>query len=69
LPEIEQIVDLQVADVRRRLADRRLTLAITPAGRELIARERYDPVYGARPLRRFIWHEVETRLFLSSPVT
>jgi ATP-dependent Clp protease ATP-binding subunit ClpB len=62
LPEIEQIVDLQVADVRRRLADRRLTLEITQAGTELIAKEGYDPVYGARPLRRFISHEVETRI-------
>ncbi|HEU5266666.1 MAG TPA: AAA family ATPase, partial [Jatrophihabitans sp.] len=62
LPEIEQIVDLQIADLRRRLADRRLTLDLTPAGRELIAREGYDPVYGARPLRRFISHEVETRI-------
>lgn len=62
LPEIEQIVDLQIADLRRRLADRRLALDLTPAGRELIAREGYDPVYGARPLRRFISHEVETRI-------
>jgi ATP-dependent Clp protease ATP-binding subunit ClpB len=62
LPEIEQIVDLQIADVRRRLADRRLTLDLREAGRELIAREGYDPVYGARPLRRFISHEVETRI-------
>ena len=61
LPEIEQIVELQIADVRRRLADRRLTLDLTPAGRQLIAQEGYDPVYGARPLRRFISHEVETR--------
>ena len=62
LPEIEQIVDLQVGDLRRRLADRRLALDLTPAGRELIARKGYDPVYGARPLRRFISHEVETRI-------
>ncbi len=62
LPEIEQIVDLQIADVRRRLADRRITLELTESGRELIAREGYDPVYGARPLRRFISHEVETRI-------
>jgi ATP-dependent Clp protease ATP-binding subunit ClpB len=62
LPEIEEIVDLQVADLRRRLADRRLTLDLTRAGRELIAKEGYDPVYGARPLRRFISHEVETRV-------
>ena len=62
LQEIERIVDLQIADLRSRLADRRLTLDLTPAGRELIAREGYDPVYGARPLRRFISHEVETRI-------
>jgi ATP-dependent Clp protease ATP-binding subunit ClpB len=62
LRETEQIVDLQIADVRARLADRRLGLDVTPAGRELIAREGYDPVYGARPLRRFISHEVETRI-------
>ena len=62
LPEIEQIVDLQIADLRGRLADRRLALDLTPAGRELIARQGYDPVYGARPLRRFISHEVETRI-------
>jgi ATP-dependent Clp protease ATP-binding subunit ClpB len=62
LAQIEQIVDLQIADVRRRLADRRLTLELTPAGRELIAREGHDTVYGARPLRRFISHGVETRI-------
>jgi len=48
--------------VRRRLADRRLSLELTDAARELIARSGYDPVYGARPLRRFIQHEVETRI-------
>ena len=62
LEEIERIVELQVADVRRRLADRRITLALSPAAKELIAREGYDPVFGARPLRRFIQHEVETRI-------
>ncbi len=62
LPEIEQIVDLQIADVRRRLADHRLALGLTPAGRALIAREGYDPVYGARPLRRFISDEVKTQI-------
>jgi ATP-dependent Clp protease ATP-binding subunit ClpB len=62
LAEIEQIVDLQVQDVRRRLADRRLNLELSEPARVLIAREGYDPVYGARPLRRFIQHEVETRI-------
>jgi ATP-dependent Clp protease ATP-binding subunit ClpB len=62
LDEIERIVDLQIADVRARLADRRLALELTEPARRLIAREGYDPVYGARPLRRFISHEVETRI-------
>jgi ATP-dependent Clp protease ATP-binding subunit ClpB len=62
LEEIERIVDLQIEDVRRRLADRRLTLELSEEARLLIAREGYDPVYGARPLRRFIQREVETRI-------
>jgi ATP-dependent Clp protease ATP-binding subunit ClpB len=62
LLEIERIVDLQIADVGARLADRRLDLRLSDAARELIAREGYDPVYGARPLRRFIQREVETRI-------
>jgi ATP-dependent Clp protease ATP-binding subunit ClpB len=62
LSEIERIVDLQIADVGARLADRRLDLRLSEAARELIAREGYDPVYGARPLRRFIQREVETRI-------
>jgi ATP-dependent Clp protease ATP-binding subunit ClpB len=62
LAEIEKIVELQIDDVRSRLADRRLTLELTTDACELIAREGYDPVYGARPLRRFIQREVETRI-------
>jgi ATP-dependent Clp protease ATP-binding subunit ClpB len=62
LAEIERVVDLQVEDVRRRLADRRLRLELTEDARGLIARAGYDPVYGARPLRRYIQHEVETRI-------
>jgi ATP-dependent Clp protease ATP-binding subunit ClpB len=62
LEEIEQIVDLMLDDVRERLADRRIELKLTEAARQLIARAGYDPVYGARPLRRFIQHDVETRI-------
>jgi ATP-dependent Clp protease ATP-binding subunit ClpB len=62
LREIEQIVDLQIADVRSRLADRRLDLELSDAARSLIAEQGYDSVYGARPLRRFIQREVETRI-------
>jgi ATP-dependent Clp protease ATP-binding subunit ClpB len=60
--EIEQIVDLMLNDLRSRLAPRRMTLEVTEPALHLIAREGYDPVYGARPLRRFIAHELETRI-------
>ncbi|HEY2655242.1 MAG TPA: AAA family ATPase, partial [Solirubrobacteraceae bacterium] len=62
LGEIERIVDLQIADVQARLADRRLGLDLTEAARELVARQGYDPVYGARPLRRYIQRELETKI-------
>jgi ATP-dependent Clp protease ATP-binding subunit ClpB len=60
--EIERIVELMFHDIRQRLADRRLTLEVTDEARRLIANQGYDPVYGARPLRRFIAREVETRI-------
>jgi ATP-dependent Clp protease ATP-binding subunit ClpB len=62
LAEIEHIVDLQMAEVGRRLADRQVGLEVTGAARQLIARRGYDPVYGARPLRRLIQREIETRI-------
>jgi ATP-dependent Clp protease ATP-binding subunit ClpB len=62
LQEIERIVDLQIQDLRGRLAGRHLVLELTEEGRAFIAREGYDPVYGARPLKRFISHELETRI-------
>jgi ATP-dependent Clp protease ATP-binding subunit ClpB len=60
--EIEQIVELMFDDLRNRLADRQLNLEVTDEARRFIAERGYDPVYGARPLRRFIAHEVETRI-------
>jgi ATP-dependent Clp protease ATP-binding subunit ClpB len=62
LQEIERIVDLLTSDLNKRLADQRLTVELTEPARVLIAREGYDPVYGARPLRRFMQREVETRI-------
>jgi ATP-dependent Clp protease ATP-binding subunit ClpB len=62
LDEIESIVALQIADVQARLADRRITLELTESARAVIARRGYDPVYGARPLRRDIQREVETKI-------
>ncbi|HEY6479521.1 MAG TPA: AAA family ATPase, partial [Streptosporangiaceae bacterium] len=61
-PEIERIVDLMFGDLRARLAQQQLTLEVSEDARALIAREGFDPVYGARPLRRFIAREVETRI-------
>ncbi|HEX9519093.1 MAG TPA: AAA family ATPase, partial [Streptosporangiaceae bacterium] len=60
--EIEQIVDLMFNDLRARLGERQITVEITPEARRFIARQGFDPVYGARPLRRFIAREVETRI-------
>jgi ATP-dependent Clp protease ATP-binding subunit ClpB len=62
LDEIEQIVDLMTEDLRSRLAERRIEVRITDDARRLIAERGFDPVYGARPLRRFIAREVETRV-------
>ena len=59
-PEIEQIVDLMADGLRARLADRSMTLDLEEGARAFIARQGFDPVYGARPLRRFIAREVET---------
>ena len=62
LSEVEQIVVLLTKDLTKRLADRRITVEITDEARKFIARSGYDPVYGARPLRRFIQRELETRI-------
>src|SRR5499433_453649 len=62
LPEIERIVDLMFNDLRARLAGRQMTLEISQEARRYIAQQGFDPVYGARPLRRFISREVETRI-------
>ncbi len=60
--EIERIVELMFDDLRTRLADRQMTLEISDEARRYIAEQGFDPVYGARPLRRFIAREVETRI-------
>src|SRR5215210_2066443 len=62
LPEIELIVDLLTEDLRRRLADLGVRLELTEPARELVAREGYDPVYGARPLKRLLQHELESKI-------
>jgi len=70
--EIEQIVELMVGDLRARLAERQVRLELTEPARRYIAEQGFDPVYGARPLRRFIAREVETpigRALLAGDVT
>ena len=62
LKEIERIVDLQLNLLRARLAERHIELELTDAAKELLARRGYDPVYGARPLKRIIQRELETKL-------
>ncbi len=72
LADIKQIVDLQLTLLRARLADRHITLDLTDAAKEHIAREGYDPVYGARPLKRFLQRALETplsRQLISGKVT
>jgi ATP-dependent Clp protease ATP-binding subunit ClpB len=62
LADIKKIVDLQLNQLRLRLADRRVELELSDAAREYIAREGYDPVYGARPLKRYLQRHLETPL-------
>ncbi len=62
--EIAAIVEIQARHLTRRLADKRITLELTPAAKELLAREGYDPVYGARPLKRTIQRMVQDPLAL-----
>ncbi|MGQ9858504.1 MAG: ATP-dependent chaperone ClpB [Thermodesulfobacteriota bacterium] len=62
LDEVKAIVDLLTQDLMHRLEDRRIRFQITERAKEFIARAAYDPVYGARPLKRYLQHELETRI-------
>jgi ATP-dependent Clp protease ATP-binding subunit ClpB len=62
LKEITSIVDLLLADVTKRLSDRGISVEVTKAAKEHIAEAGYDPIYGARPLKRYIQRELETRV-------
>jgi len=52
--EITKIIDIQLGSLRNHLADRKITLELTPAARDEVFREGYDPAFGARPLKRAI---------------
>jgi ATP-dependent Clp protease ATP-binding subunit ClpB len=63
--DIAQIVEIQLRDLERRLAERRLGLMVTEGARAWLARRGYDPVYGARPLKRLIQRQVSDQLALA----
>ena len=60
--DLERIVDITVDRLATRLHDRRLTLGVTPGARLWLSERGYDPIYGARPLRRLMQHEIDDRL-------
>ncbi len=62
IEHLKQIIEIQLTHLKRRLAERKITLVITEAAKAHIAREGYDPVYGARPLKRAIQKEVQNPL-------
>ncbi len=62
--QLADIVDLQLARLRERLAERRISLEVTDEAKELLAEEGWDPAYGARPLKRAIQRLVENPLAL-----
>ena len=62
--EIEKIVKIQLRHLQKRLADKRIALELTPAAEELLAKEGYDPIYGARPLKRTIQRLIQDPLAL-----
>ena len=57
---ISDIVDLCIADMNKRLADRELKVELTEQAKEFVTENGYDPVYGARPLKRYIQKNIET---------
>jgi len=60
--DLGQIVSLYIDRLEKRLAERRLQLAVTPNARAWLAERGYDPIYGARPLRRLMQHEIDDKL-------
>ena len=58
--ELQRILEIQLERLRERLAERRMTVEVTDAAKASLARAGYDPVFGARPLKRVIQREVET---------
>ena len=65
MEDLGQIVELYIERLQRRLADRRLQLAVTPDARRWLAERGYDPIYGARPLRRLMQKEIDDKLAMA----
>ena len=63
-PEISRIVDIQLMRLQKLLADKKVSLELTPQARELLFKAGYDPAYGARPLRRALQQLVQDKLAL-----
>ncbi len=59
---IKRIIDIFLQDVKNRLVERNITMDITDNAKEILAREGYDPIYGARPLKRYIGNTLETAI-------
>ncbi|WP_029068146.1 ATP-dependent chaperone ClpB [Jonesia quinghaiensis] len=62
LPQLTEIVDLQVAEIAQRVADRRMSVEVSDDARRWLAETGFDPIYGARPLRRLVQREIGDRL-------
>ncbi|MDY0191220.1 MAG: ATP-dependent chaperone ClpB [Desulfuromonas sp.] len=60
--QLRQIIDLQVAELQQRLADRRINISMSDEAKQLVCDRSYDAHYGARPLRRYLQHQLETRI-------
>ena len=60
--KIKQIVDIFLEDVRKRLKDKNIIMKVTDSAKEIMGKEGYDPIYGARPLKRYIEHNLETMI-------
>jgi ATP-dependent Clp protease ATP-binding subunit ClpB len=63
--DLERIVDIQLVTLKRRVADRRMTLEVTEAAKVALAREGFDPAYGARPLKRVLQREIGDQLAIA----
>lgn len=60
--QIVQIIDLSMKEIQGRLKEREITLILTDAAKQLIAKEAYSPIYGARPVKRYLQKNIETQI-------